>query len=543
MRITNNMIMNNANNNINGVKEILDERNKQMTTQKKINLPSDDPVVAVRSLRFSTSLAKIDQYYEKNIPDAESWLEVTETAVNNMRKNVRDVHSLCTQGAQDTLTQEDRKTILQQLEALRDSLYDSGNSDYAGRTVFTGYRTNKTLTFMSDEPDTSYNIEQKIDVNDKKNTARYYSGIVKTPGNGKEILAANDETNSTVTTVQENSYERLRLGYKGISFSHNGTEVKNGEDLTVGGSITADGKLVNTGDIAFTYLDEKGDLEVYNFQGSAKVYDTEAEWEAVKSPKTVGENDLIVIKSTGDVIMGDKLAEDLAAKKAVMDINYSKTGFSDGELRPEYYYNCMMTSDNGKASNIQYDKYNEDGSSKTYDINYTIAANQELRVNLEADRIYDSSFAKDIDEMISAVSMSVNAYDKVQELENMKSQEKYAGSDYQKALDKWISAANREKDYADSNLQKVFNTELGKTTNYEDDLNLAMTDIGCRKQQLELTKKQMSDQQETVKELQSKNDDFDLSEIVQRFIAARTAYQSSLSAAAKLGDVTLLNYL
>lgn len=542
MRVTNNMIMNNANNNINGVKEILDKRNKQMTTQKKIDRPSDDPVVAVRSLRFSTSLAKIDQYYNKNIPDAESWLEVTETAVNNMRKNVRDVHSLCTQGAQDTLTQEDRKTILQQLKALKDSLYDSGNSDYAGRTVFTGYRTNKTLTFMSDESATSYSIEQRINVSDKKDTARYYSGIVKTPGNGTEILAANDATKDAVTTVQESSLERLRLGYNGISFSHKGKEVANGGDLTVGGTIT-DGKLVNNGDIAFTYTDENGDLRAYDFQGSAKVYDTEDDWEDAGSPKKVGENDLVVIKGTGDVIMGSKLAEDLAAKKAVMDINYTKTGFSDGDLRPEYYYNCVMTSDNGKAANIEYDKYNDDGSTKTYDINYTVAANQELRVNLEADRIYDSSFAKDIDEMISAVSMAVNAYDKVKDLQNMKSQEQYAGEDYQKALDKWISAANREKDYADNNMQKIFNTELGKTTNYEDDLNLAMTDIGCRKQQLELTKKQMSDQQETVKELQSSNDDYNLSEIVQKFIAARTAYQSSLSAAAKLGEVTLLNYL
>ena len=71
MRVTNNMIMTKANTNINGTKVIVDKENTQMTTQKKIDRPSEDPVVAVRSLRLATQLAKIDQYYEKNIPDAD----------------------------------------------------------------------------------------------------------------------------------------------------------------------------------------------------------------------------------------------------------------------------------------------------------------------------------------------------------------------------------------------------------------------------------------------------------------------------------------
>ena len=60
MRVTNNMIMTKANTNINGTKVIVDKENTQMTTQKKIDRPSEDPVVAVRSLRLATQLAKID---------------------------------------------------------------------------------------------------------------------------------------------------------------------------------------------------------------------------------------------------------------------------------------------------------------------------------------------------------------------------------------------------------------------------------------------------------------------------------------------------
>ena len=49
MRITNNMIMGNTKTNINSAKTLVDKYNTQMTTQKKIDKASDDPVIAIRS--------------------------------------------------------------------------------------------------------------------------------------------------------------------------------------------------------------------------------------------------------------------------------------------------------------------------------------------------------------------------------------------------------------------------------------------------------------------------------------------------------------
>ena len=66
MRVTNNMITSNTKSNINANKVLVDKYNTQMTTQKKINKPSDDPVIAIRSLRMQTSLSHIDQYLNKH---------------------------------------------------------------------------------------------------------------------------------------------------------------------------------------------------------------------------------------------------------------------------------------------------------------------------------------------------------------------------------------------------------------------------------------------------------------------------------------------
>ena len=72
MRITNNMIMGNTKTNINSTKVLVDKYNTQMTTQKKISKASEDPVIAIRSLRLPTSLSHLDQYKDNNIPDASS---------------------------------------------------------------------------------------------------------------------------------------------------------------------------------------------------------------------------------------------------------------------------------------------------------------------------------------------------------------------------------------------------------------------------------------------------------------------------------------
>ena len=94
MRITNNIILHNTTGNINGNKVNVNNLNNQMTSQKKIQRPSENPVIAVRSLRLRTTLSEIDQYYENNIPDAESWMKVTETALANMKTILTDIRTV-----------------------------------------------------------------------------------------------------------------------------------------------------------------------------------------------------------------------------------------------------------------------------------------------------------------------------------------------------------------------------------------------------------------------------------------------------------------
>lgn len=520
MRVTNKMIMNNAASNINSTKEIVNQRNTQMTTQKKIDKPSDDPVIAVRSLRLSTTLSQVTQYYQKNIPDASSWIEVTETSLLNIRDLITDCKTLADKGANGSLNQEDRNTIITQLESLQKAVFKEGNADYANRTVFTGYRTNSDLVFTKNETDTEYQITQTLSIEKNMEEHRYYNGITKVPTTKTEVAAV-----TNINDMAQTNYYRVRLNYDDVLSRDNFVVTD-----AAGNEITVD----------ITDFANETDWADYEVADGANP----GEFLKKKGEKTVPDDSIYFIRETGDIILGNNIAAQLKAADAKIDITYTKKGFKEGELRPEYYYNCTKTADPLDVNvPVEYKKFTPDGETIHYDIQYTVAAGQTININTEASDVFNSDVLRDITEMLDAVKNARNAHNKLDEIKKMKDESQYANEDDQAYLQQWYDAVKKEADYFDDNLKKLFSTEIGKTAMYCDKISLSITDLGCKKDSLDLTKIRVGDQRQTVQGLQSTNDDVDLSQIIIDYTAAYTAYQASLTAAGKLGDSTLLNYL
>ncbi len=150
MRITNKMMSGNSLSNINTNKEYLDKLNTQMATEKKINRPSDDPIIAIRALRLRSNLSEISQYYGANVPDAQAWVMVTQSAISSTKEMISSLKAYADQGANGTNTSSDRQKIYENIKALQTQIYSNGNATNAGRSVFTGYRTGEALTFKED---------------------------------------------------------------------------------------------------------------------------------------------------------------------------------------------------------------------------------------------------------------------------------------------------------------------------------------------------------------------------------------------------------
>ena len=213
MRITTKMMQSTSLNNLNTNKTLQEKLTNQLSTMKKITRPSDDPVIAIRSLKLNSTLNKIDQYYEKNSNDAQSWLELTESAIKTTNAILEDMSGYITQCAQGSLTAEDRAAILQNMANYQSEIYSTGNATSAGRSIFTGYRTDTPLTFLKDKTE-RYSITEQRDNS-------YIDTITHTViGDMANINAGNFNTASysAYTEYQVKSYDvaRIRLAYNNL---------------------------------------------------------------------------------------------------------------------------------------------------------------------------------------------------------------------------------------------------------------------------------------------------------------------------------------
>ena len=164
-------------------------------------------------------------------------------------------------------------------------------------------------------------------------------------------------------------------------------------------------------------------------------------------------------------------------------------------------------------------------------------------MNTQASDVFDTSIQRDTKEMINIVQKSLNAEAKVEQIKKMMSEEKYSSEEDQKKLQTYLDAAQKELVYANDNLQKTYEQYITNFDNYMTQINTAITNVGSMQNRLSMTKNRVENQQMTIKELKSSNEDREISDILIDYTAAYNAYQASLTAAAKIGDQTLLNYL
>lgn len=522
MRITNTMITRNTKSNINLNKTYVDKYNNQMTSQKKIAKASENPVIAIRSLRLSTSMSHLEQY-KCNIDDATSWLDVTQTALKNMKDLLTDVRTQCVNGSTDTLNADDRKTILTNLQQLADQVYSEGNSDYTGRTIFTGYRTTSNLTFDEDESNTKYQIVQKFSYEDITEH-RYSTGNVKIPA---DVTDATADCNENIDATYA---KRLRFAYDKTTSVDNLT-------YTV---TDANGNPTTNALTSYMYsaTDNNGNTSMVT--ASVVEYQNEDDWLAAcqaagYDKKTVAYNQMVYIKDKGELILNDDMAKSLVSDKASVEVTYTKTGFEQGELRPEYYYDCIDQTD--AINPISYTKENQE-------IAYEISNATSLVVNTQASEVFDMNILRDINEMINIVQSSINAHAKVDEIKEMMAQSKYVGDEKLTAkLQTYLDAAQKEADYADDNIQKTYEQYITNFDNYMTRVNIGIANVGSTQVRLTMTQTRVENQTTTVTELKSSNEDRDISDIIIDYYASYYAYQASLTAAGKLNERTLLDYI
>ncbi|WP_137903581.1 flagellar hook-associated protein FlgL [Enterobacter sp. 2VL] len=128
---------------------------EQMATQKRINVPSDDPVAATRLVQLNREQAAIKQY-QSNITGLSGSLSVQEAQVTAMSNQLLSMNDKLLAAANGTHSSEDMKGFGAELSSMLDSLVASINAqNESGGYLFSGTKTD-TKPVVWDETQGKY---------------------------------------------------------------------------------------------------------------------------------------------------------------------------------------------------------------------------------------------------------------------------------------------------------------------------------------------------------------------------------------------------
>lgn len=490
MRMTNKIMRNNSLYNINQNKLLQDQLSNQMTNQSKIVRPSDDPVVAIRALRLRTNVTNINQYYAKNAPDADQWLSVTADALATVDDVLTDLYKQAAGASKKYLGSEDLEIILTQMKSLTKEFYASGNVDYAGRYVFSGYRTDTPITFTEEnitqmtKEKVKYTIEEKLGFDDIS------------------TISYTDFSNlATEQDVKNTKLYRLRLSYDDLETQPAGTiSLKNGTN-----TITPPPTEYADAESAYK------DIADGNFDGVA------------------------YIPNTGELVFSEKYYTDNFKEGDTYSVTYSKATWAEGDINPVHYFKCTETADDGR--NITYNATDE-----PQDIYYDVGYNQQIQVNSTASEVFTHAVQRDMDDFQYYLTQLKEIESQISDIETKMSDFAEDSTEY-KDLKKQLDAANKAYTYLRDDVQTKFENQITKYQKYMDDTNVAITNNATRGSRLELISSRLMSQKTTFKELQTNNEDIDVTEVAVELSSSELTYQAALMATSKIMQTNLMNYI
>ncbi|WP_046174672.1 flagellar hook-associated protein FlgL [Domibacillus indicus] len=140
MRVTQSMLSGNSLKNLQSSLLRLDKLNTQVSTQKKITKPSDDPVVAMKGIVYRRSLSEVEQY-QRNFSEAYNWIENSDSALDKAKLALDRIRELTVEVSNDTYDAEQRAAASAEINQLKEHLVGISNTKFNDQYLFNGTKT------------------------------------------------------------------------------------------------------------------------------------------------------------------------------------------------------------------------------------------------------------------------------------------------------------------------------------------------------------------------------------------------------------------
>lgn len=158
MRITNRMMANSFMTDMNSNLENLDKVRQQLTSGKNFSKPSDDPAGVVRSMQLYSGI-EANKQYNKNISNVINWLDVTDTALNQLggETQLGRIRDKLLAGGDIAYGPTERKALKDEINEIIGSISQTLNTTFDGKYIFSGTRVTSKPTGVEKNTTTKNN--------------------------------------------------------------------------------------------------------------------------------------------------------------------------------------------------------------------------------------------------------------------------------------------------------------------------------------------------------------------------------------------------
>ncbi len=214
MRITNGMILDKYLKNINNNMASMVGLQTQISTGKRLNKLSDNPVDAVSVMQYQVKLYKGAQYKE-NVERGLTLLRQTESSVMELNEIIKSAYETAVNISNDYMSEEDKTAAAELIRQLRDHVLTVGNAQSGDMYIFGGFNVNKTPFTLDGSGNVLYN---GLDLTDDTNplliaedatSIEYEMGFnlkMSVTVTGTELLGMGEDN---IYTILDNLYNAL----------------------------------------------------------------------------------------------------------------------------------------------------------------------------------------------------------------------------------------------------------------------------------------------------------------------------------------------
>jgi flagellar hook-associated protein 3 FlgL len=197
---------------------------QQMTTGRSVNQASDNPAAAALEVNIAFQMDSCDQYL-RSISSVQSELQTADSSLNSAVTALQSAISSGVEGANGTLSQQDRDSLAQQVSGVSQQVLAIANLNYNGHYLFAGTAGSQPPYIQNSDGTISYkgnDDANSVEIETGQSVAVNQPGSALFSASGADVFQAlNDLTTAlqdpnsttddigTATTELRTAYDQL----------------------------------------------------------------------------------------------------------------------------------------------------------------------------------------------------------------------------------------------------------------------------------------------------------------------------------------------